>query len=618
MKVWQYVALASLTLPAGAQQADTPQQNPGKVIFSRSLDSTSKPAKSPSAGKPATDEERQALRFLTYDFDVHLQPRDHAMAVRARVEVRNDGSQPLKRLPLQISSSLHWTTVRVSNAEAAFTQQTIESDLDHTGALNEAVVALAQPLGPQQVLTLDVTYEGTAALSATRLEQIGTPADIAESSDWDRVGEDFVGLRGLGNVAWYPIATVPVRLGDGARFFTEAAADRLKQSDATVSMKVTEEFFGEAPNLAVLDGHVMAVQPSSSPSATVAGIVTCSLPRTRLGLASPGLFLLHRMLQEGEGVKVFARTDDVADAQAYLSAAASVAPFVQKWLGSKPRGPLEIIDLPEATDTSYEDGDVLFTGLVHAAPDKLAEALVHSLTHMYFASPYAWLQEGVPAFMASLWVEQKQGRDTAIQQLDNERSALSLAEPGDTLADDVERQSLIKARDPVYYRTKATYVLWMLRDLAGDDGLGRALRGYQAEADSSGTGLQQALERATGKDLKWFFDSWVYHDRGLPDLSIAGIYPNKASLPGAYIVSVDVTNSGTAEVEVPVTVSSATASVTEGLRIPAKSQVSHRFLVQGRPTEVAVNDGTVPEVEASVHRKTVTFTTPDRPEGSVN
>ena len=113
------------------------------------------------------------------------------------------------------------------------------------------------------------------------------------------------------------------------------------------------------------------------------------------------------------------------------------------------------------------------------------------------------------------------------------------------------------------------------------------------------------LERASGKDLKWFFEDWVYHDRGLPDLSIAGVYPNKASVPGSYIVAVDVANSGTAEAEVPVSVSSGTTTVTERLRIPAKSRISHRFLLQGQPAEVAVNDGTVPEVEASVHRQTL-------------
>ncbi len=58
-------------------------------------------------------------------------------------------------------------------------------------------------------------------------------------------------------MAWYPVASVPVALGDGAKFFTEAAAERQRQSQATVTMRVTEEFFGEAPNLAVLDGEIL-------------------------------------------------------------------------------------------------------------------------------------------------------------------------------------------------------------------------------------------------------------------------------------------------------------------------------------------------------------------------
>ena len=97
------------------------------------------------------------------------------------------------------------------------------------------------------------------ALAADRLQQIGTPPDIAEASDWDRVSEEFVGLRGFGNVAWYPISSVPVRLGDGAKYFTAIAAQKQRQSQAMVSMQVTEEFFGGAPNLAVLNGLVFAV-----------------------------------------------------------------------------------------------------------------------------------------------------------------------------------------------------------------------------------------------------------------------------------------------------------------------------------------------------------------------
>ncbi|MDT7816772.1 MAG: hypothetical protein QOJ42_6688, partial [Acidobacteriaceae bacterium] len=555
---WFAAVAVGLVTCAGAQQApppaDVPAEHPGTVIFSRSVEDGEAPVKQvpATAEVRATDGEREAITFLTYDLDVHLQPREHAMAVRANVTVRNDSSSALSRLALQISSSLRWTGVRVGGAPVAFSQQVVNSDIDHTGALREAIIPLARPLGPQESLSLDLTYEGTAALSANRLEQIGTPADIAEASDWDRVSEEFVGLRGFGNVAWYPVASVPVALGDGAKFFTEAAAERQRQSQATVTMRVTEEFFGEAPNLAVLDGEVLAVTPTSLPAAAgVPGIVSCTLPAAKLGLASPSLFLLARTGREGNGVKVFARTEDVANAQVYLSAASIVAPLINHWLGNEPRGELNIVDLPEGEDAPFEDGDVLFANVHATEPGKLTDALIHSMSHLYFRSPYAWLQEGVPSFMGSLWMEQNRGRDVAIQQMDNTRGALSLVEPGDAGTTGMDQQALLAARDPVYYRTKATYVFWMLRDLAGDNALARALRAYQPGSDTAGTGFEQVLAQASGKDLKWFFDDWVYHDRGLPDLSIAGVFPNKASVPGSYIVAVDVANSGTAEAQVP-------------------------------------------------------------------
>src|SRR5271156_387684 len=611
------VVVVVLASCAGAQEASSPStvppqvpaEHPGTVILSRSVeDSGSAPvvaAAATPAAKPAeapTDAERQAVTFLSYDLDVHLRPGEHAMAVRARCVLRNDSGSPLHRLPLQISSTLQWTRVRIADAPVTFSQQLVNSDIDHTGALREAVIPLAQPLAPQQTIAVDLTYEGTAALSSTRLEQIGTPAEVAEASDWDRVADEFVGLRGFGNVAWYPVASVPVALGDGAKFFSEAAEERQRQSQATVTMKVTEEFFGEAPNLAVLDGETLTVTPTTQPAASVPGIVTCALPPTRLGFSSPSLFLLTRTQQEGNGVTVFARTEDVANAQAYIKGASMVIPLIHRWLGTEPRGALNIVDLPEQDDAPFEDGSVLFTDVRSADPYKLGDTLIHSLTHLYFNSPYPWLQEGVASFMGSLWLEQNQGKLAAIEQLDNARGALSLAEPADAAS---ASQALVTARDPVYYRTKATYVFWMLRDRAGENALSRALREYQPGSDTTGTGFEQVLERASGKDLKWFFEDWVYHDRGLPDLAIAGVYPNKASAPGSYIVAVDVTNSGTAEAEVPVSVSSGTTTVTERLRVPAKSRISHRFLLPGQPAEVAVNDGTVPEVDASVHRRTL-------------
>ena len=97
-------------------------------------------------------------------------------------------------------------------------------------------------------------------------------------------------------------------------------------------------------------------------------------------------------------------------------------------------------------------------------------------------------------------------------------------------------------------------------------------------------------------------------DRGLPDLSIEAITPSTGSEEDSYIVAVTVSNTGTAVADVPVTISSADATVTARMRIEAKGRATRRFLVHGRPQQVQVNDGTTPETEASVHRKDITYT----------
>jgi len=55
--------------------------------------------------------------------------------------------------------------------------------------------------------------------------------------------------------------------------------------------------------------------------------------------------------------------------------------------------------------------------------------------------------------------------------------------------------------------------------------------------------------------------------------------------------------------EVPVTVRSGTLTTTQRLRIPARMSASTRIVFEGTPEEVLVNDGSVPEVAASVHTK---------------
>jgi hypothetical protein len=291
-----------------------------------------------------------------------------------------------------------------------------------------------------------------------------------------------------------------------------------------------------------------------------------------------------------------------------------VTPFLQGWLGQKPRAQLTVLDLPDAEDAPFETGALLATSIRIEANDQLDGILSHALTHAWMQSPRAWLSEGVAHFMGTLWLEKTRGRKLALESLEGSRSALALAEPSSPGVS--AGQPLAQAISPIYYRTKAAYVLWMLRDVVGDEALSAALRAYNPAEDArSGSGpsvFQKLLEQAgVRRDLSWFFSDWVNADKGLPDLTVEGVFPSVANV-GNWLVSVNLSNAGYAACEVPVTVRSEKTSVTQRMLVPAHGKAVQRILIQGKPVDAQVNDGTVPETQASVHLTTL----PDTVDGS--
>ena len=611
--------LAALSCAAQTTPAAPPEPlNKGKVIFSRSTDEngeTTTKTGSDATGKlaapqvAATDAERQALTFTSFNMDVRLHSQAQQIAVRAQITVRNDGKAPLAEIPLQISSSLSWDLIRLDGRDVPFAVATLNSDADHTGQLHEAVVPLPQSLAPGATLQLDVTYSGAIAPSALRLLAIGTPNDVALRSDWDQIGVPFAGLRGFGNVVWYPASSVPVILGDGARLFDEMGEHKLRMAGAHFSLRLTVEFpHGQAPTVALINGHSVPLTVSESAasldqSQEVEGVATASLEGATLGYEAPSLFTAIRTSHSGPNFTAWTLPENQVAVEAWSTAANAVTPFLQGWLGQKPRAQLTLLDLPDPQDAPFETGALLATSIHEANAEQLDGILAHALTHAWVQSPRAWLNEGVAHFMGTLWVEKQHGREQALGLLESGRTALALAEPespGQSAG-----QPLAQAISPVYYRTKAAYVLWMLRDAAGDQALSAALRAYNPAQDlGKDTGrcsFEKLLEQAgLRRDLSWFFADWVDADKGLPDLSVEGAFPNVEQM-GNWLVAVNLANSGYAAAEVPVTVRSVAGTVTQRVLIPARGKAVERLLIQGKPTEVQVNDGTIPETQASVH-----------------
>jgi hypothetical protein len=601
--------------PAPQAQPATPQGSPPQVIFSRSTDengdttTSTGPGANPNmqtgAAPIAQDSERQAVTFTEFDMDVRLRPSTHHIAVRALLTVRNDSKAALARIPLQISSSLNWERIRVAGKDAVFQVATLNSDTDHTGQLHEAAVPLAAPLAPGASVQLDVLYSGAIVANAQRLLTIGTPPEVAMHSDWDQIDTDFTGLRGFGNVVWYPVSSVPVILGDGARLFDEMGEHKLRLSGAQFRLRLTVEFAaGQAPTVALVNGHPaqLAVNDSAAAGTEVASVATAQTDRTTLGFDAPSLFVANRKPHPGTNLTAWTTADNEVNVQFWTQAATDVTPFLQGWLGQRPRAQLTLLDLPDPDDAPYETGALLVTRLRDADAEQLKSVMAHALTHAWMQSPRAWLSEGVAHFMGTLWVEKQQGREKAVSALEASRQALALAEPGSPGAS--SGQPLEQAISPIYYRAKATYVLWMLRDIAGDATLSAALRAYDPVKDlneSHPSQFETLLEQAGNRrDLGWLFRDWVDTDKGLPDLTVDSAFPSPAE-SGNWLVAVNLSNVGYAQVEVPVTVRNNDASVTQRVRVPGHGKAVQRILIQGKPAEVQVNDGTVPETEASVH-----------------
>jgi hypothetical protein len=536
--------------------------------------------------------DREAFAFRHYDLETRIEPEQQRLGVRGRITLRNDSDSAQKSLALQISSTLSWRSIQIEGKPAEFLSQTYTSDIDHTGALSEAVVNLPRPVAPKQTITIEVGYEGIIPQDTTRLTRIGVPADIAKHSDWDQISRSFTGVRGIGNVAWYPIATEAASLSEGNS--VPEAVGRWKQRETQSEMRVQ---FSQLPDRS--EGQRVVFCGGESQSKLLEeGSKTpsreCVFRELNSGIPFFVIADFHALDQPA--ANIFYLVDHKSQAEDFALAADEVSPLIEKWFGEhreRPGSKAEVIELPDAEAAPFESGSVLLKPLSSNQNADLMSA-VQQLTHIAFPSPRAWIHDGLARYAQVNFLQEREGRDAAIEYLRNHRQALVESEKPASAETNQAARSLINADDEFYIQAKAMNVWWMLREMIGEAALSAALHNYKSEDDKSPSYIQKLIEAQAHRDLEWFFGDWVYRDRGLSDFHIASVYP-RALLNGGYMVTVTVENLGQATAEVPVTLQMAKGESTERLMVPAKSNASVRIMCPSLPQQVTVNDGSVPE-----------------------
>jgi len=620
-------AFGCLFLSAIAQQPtpSLPANNSAhkSVLFSRSDDdsSTTPPAQD-STNSPSTshdlsiaspaqtaqnttispsDSDRDAVVIDRYLLDIHLTPDTSQIAVHARLTVRNSGATPLKFLPLSITSTTHWESISINGRKlpaSDWKEAQLDTDADHTGAVSEAQISLAAaPLAPNATLELSAFYSGSIEPSAARLTRIGAPVVDAAASDWDRISPDFIGLRGFGNVLWVPAAAPPLFLGDGAKLFHYVGLTRQREQSAPFTARVTVQFTAGSPKYLILNGI-------HKEFAVAGDTAVADISLKTIGLSLPALFAVFVDDYPQSEHSIALSTTNPDHAAAVISAAKRGFSTVKSWLGG---GELAVLDLPEPGDQPFEDSGVFALAMPATESSSLSLQMAHALARSAAASKPAWMQEGLAQFVALLWMEQEGGRSAAIAEMQQHTPALVLAESETPASADAGTgQPLPTATDAIFYRNKAADVWWMLRDLAGDTALRHALTEIPSD-DSPETAiahLRAALEQSTGRTLDWFFEDWMLHDKGLPDLGVVNVVARELD-GGQYLVSVEVVNDGTAACEVPVAIRAGAVSITNRLLVPAHAHATTRVVFNGVPAKVQVNDGSVPEMRTSEHTQLI-------------
>ena len=552
--------------------------------------------------------DREAFTVTRYQLDVQIDRASHVMAVTGRLTLRNDSKLPQRNVALQVSSSLRWNGIAYNANPVEWIGDDYTSDIDHTGHLSEAIATLPKDAVPSATIELDVQYGGMVTPDATRLTRMGAPEEMALRNDWDQLSERFTAIRGLGYVVWYPVSIPAVSMSDGNAVIEAIGAWKQRQRQTELDAHINV-IAGDAKlclagiRMKSACGELSETSDPGSGERTTQ--ISNTLHLTGMSQTLPAFAVAGYTKLDRPGIVLFHTPDKVSVARDYAAAAEANDPVLNEWLPAAPAPPT-VIELTDPNANPYQSGRVLFTPLRQAQEQTLALLLLPAQVAARFSSPRPWIDSGLARFLQAVSVEHRSGRKEALQFLNEylpplikaEEEAGTLSSAGSKASGrQASDNSLLNTSDEILLRGKGSFVFWMLRDMLGDTVLQKAIAAYRPGADARPAYWQSLLEESRKRDLEWFFDDWVYRDRGLPEFRIETVYsrplledPNKLSL-----VTVTIENTGGAGAEVPVFIQTSSGERTLRVLVKAHEKASARSQVPAAPTRAVVNDGSVPE-----------------------
>jgi aminopeptidase N len=177
--------------------------------------------------------------------------------------------------------------------------------------------------------------------------------------------------------------------------------------------------------------------------------------------------------------------------------------------------------MENASAIFYFEGSVTGNGGVE-------DLLAHEIAHQWFGDmaseksfTHLWLSEGFATYFTDIYWQHKYGNEAFTKRLRKERDEVIdfVKDNHNPVVDSLSSyMDLLNANS---YQ-KGAWVLHMLRNEVGDSAFHKIIQTYYQQYKGSNADtrdFEAVAEKVSGKNLKWFFDQWLYRP-GIPQLRI--------------------------------------------------------------------------------------------------
>jgi Peptidase family M1 domain len=536
----------SLTPPAGDVIAEVQTRKLGNLTYARSGNDAEDIAlfdrkrhrniceyasgeKLSRRGRFYSEEDQAEYDVLAYDIDVEFAPDRALVEGSARIKVRVKTAAAAS-LSFRLAESLDVRGVYAPDYGALLYLRVVGQ--------NSLIVNLPGLVARDTEMWLDVVYKGRLPAQTFDREAVAVAPDLADEQQESRVQDAPLPLEPRylysNRSYWYPQSVVTDYATAKLRITVPAEYDVVATGDPAGPPAPPPGVAGPKP-------RKMFVFDAAQPSRYLACLITrlnpvntrrVAIARRDEGSRQPaadGSTSVHDV-----SLTVAANPMQVSRVRGTLDEAAAIFQFYGSIIGDAPYPSFTLAmtesDRPGGHSPPYfavvnqvvANSTFVYRNDPVSFENYPTFFLAHEIAHQWWGHAIGWknyheqwISEGFAQYFAALYAEKSRGAPTftgILRQM--RRTAITYSPEGPVYLG--YRLGHIRGEDRVFRAVvynKGAMVLHMLRRLVGDRPFYDGIRSFYAEWRFKKAGsddFRQAMEKATGRDLGRFFETWVY------------------------------------------------------------------------------------------------------------